>query len=324
MKTCSCGKMTSGSTVCLVLYDKKVAGGEKKTTEVLGAVETVCCESCLVRNARKSMLKSILGFLVGIIIISVVAGLINGVFRLSWVGGGILVVLLLGILIKNIAETIGKTQKNGAALEAFAKYKKQGYIPATDFFYLTREGNELLKDGDLALKKTDTFDPADMMLITDWALEESLKKAPNDSAEVTAIRADLAECSSRAPSEKLSEPMKIRKAFYKPIPAFFLIVITLAVSVLVFVEGFDVKDSYFFFIGGAMFILGFIGAVMLVLRRRMLWYLPIVAMIALFWIADTHIWGEDLRYHLEEPVVISLVVFAAALCWLPYVNKEKK
>ena len=324
MKTCSCGNMTSGSTACIVLYDRKAAGGEKKTTEVLGAVETVCCESCLVRNARKSMLKSILGFLVGIIIISAVAGLINRVFRLSWVGGGILAVLLLGILIKNIAETIGKTQKNGAALVAFTQYRKQGYIPATDFFYLTREGNEFLKNGDLALKKTDTFDPADMMLITDWALEESLKNAPNDSDEVGAMRSALAECSRQFPVDKLTEPPKIRKAFYAPIPAFFLIMITAVVSLLVFQEGFDVKDSYFLVVGGAMLILGLGGTVLLVLRKRMLWYLPIAAMTALFWVADAHIWGDELRYHLEEPVVISLVILVAALFWLPYVRKKEK
>ena len=101
MKSCNCGRSAPGSTTCLVLFDRKENGAEKKTTEVLGAVETVCCDACLVRYARKSILKSILGFIAGVIVISLLAGLINRVFRLSWVGGGLLIFALLGNLIRS-------------------------------------------------------------------------------------------------------------------------------------------------------------------------------------------------------------------------------
>ncbi len=323
MKSCNCGRSAPGSTTCLVLFDRKENGAEKKTTEVLGAVETVCCDACLVRYARKSILKSILGFIAGVIVISLLAGLINRVFRLSWVGGGLLIFALLGNLIRNIAQTIGKTQKNGAAYEAYDRYRKQGSIPAGDFFYLTLAGKNMLSDNGLSLAKTDSFDPSDIILITDWALEESLKSAPDDSSEVAGIRSAFAECHRQKPEDKLTEPPKIRKAFYEPIPAFFLILLTAAVSVLVFYEGFDVKDSYFFVVGGIMAVLGLGGAIMLVVRKKAIWYLPLIAMIALFWVADAHIWGEDLQYHLEEPVIISAVILIVALCWLPYVRKKR-
>ena len=231
--------------------------------------------------------------------------------------------MMLGIMIKNIAGTIGKTQKNGAAIEAYERYKKQGTIPAADFFYLTNAGKNMLSDNGLSLAKTDSFDPSDLMLITDWALEESLKNAPDDSEEVTTIRSALAECHRLEPEDKLPEPPKIRKAFYEPIPAFFLILLTTAVSVLVFYEGFDVKDSYFFIVGGIMAVLGLGSAIMLVIRKKAIWYLPIIAMIALIWVADAHIWEERLRYHLEEPVIISAVILIAALCWLPYIRKKQ-
>lgn len=52
--------------------------------------------------------------------------------------------------------------------------------------------------------------------------------------------------------------------------------------------------------------------------------LPIALMTVLFWVADAHIWGDDLRYHLEEPMVITLVIVAAALCRMPYVKKKGK
>ena len=179
MKSCNCGRSAPGSTTCLVLFDRKENGAEKKTTEVLGAVETVCCDACLVRYARKSILKSILGFIAGVIVISLLAGLINRVFRLSWVGGGLLIFALLGNLIRNIAQTIGKTQKNGAAYEAYDRYRKQGSIPAGDFFYLTLAGKNMLSDNGLSLAKTDSFDPSDIMLITDCSAAGRLMRLQN-------------------------------------------------------------------------------------------------------------------------------------------------
>ena len=134
MKSCNCGRSAPGSTTCLVLFDRKENGAEKKTTEVLGAVETVCCDACLVRYARKSILKSILGFIAGVIVISLLAGRISRVFRLSWVGGGLLIFALLGNLIKILRRQSGRHKKTGLHTKPMTVTEsREAFLQGTSF-----------------------------------------------------------------------------------------------------------------------------------------------------------------------------------------------
>lgn len=325
MKQCSCGKPAEGSTLCLILYDekKKMENGEEKhSTEVLGATETFCCKSCLAHHARKNIGFSILGFIGGVLVIFLLCWLISKVFHLSWVGGGLLSLMILWNLIKELATTVKKTQMNGSASILTEKYKKQGYIPVSDLLWVTDVGQSFMSDdGRLALQKTETFDPEEMMIITQWALEDSIHSLPENDIYRQKMQDALDESCNRASADVLPEPQKIRKELYMPLPAFLLIVVTLVWPPFIFMEGFDVHDPFFFVTGAAMFILGVGGAILLVWKRNALWYLFIVAAVAVFWVASYHMLGADV-YQSPETHIISFSYIVVMLCWLPYCKKK--
>lgn len=325
MKQCSCGRTTEGSTICIVVCEKKTPGDERNTSVPVGAVETVCCKTCLANMVRKALFFDFLKFLIELVVISLVSGLIAKVFSLVWIGGSILFLLCVFQLIRSMAGDYEKTRVNGAAYKAFSEYKKAGSIPEKDFIYLTDEGNAMIRNGGFPLEKTADFDPnEDVAMATYWATEQMLKTAPADDTEANMGRSFLVECIAKASPDHLVEPPKIRKQFLKPLAIFFLLAATAPISLIALFDGIDgilyrsdARHIFFLIAGIAMVVLGIGGSILLMIRRKVIWVLPVLAMTVLFWIRvalDTMHFERELGLLIP----ISLLIIAALLSWLPY------
>ena len=320
MRTCTCGKPAPGSQLCLVLYDTAEAGTEKKTTKPLGAMETTRCERCLAREAWKQVGRDLMAFLLGIVVVSVLAALIGKVFELAWVGGGILVLGLLFGLVKNLLAVVKRTARNGAALCAQRAYRSQGWLPREDLLFLTPEGESLLEGNRIPLEKLGEY-----TFLTVAAAEEALQNAPADSEEIMGIREAIHRARTLASPDVLAEPPGIRRAFYFPLAAGLLLILAGAVAVLILVDVPDTMAAGQLPISALEAVTAavtFGGALGMVLRRKPVWYLPLVIAVILFWALAMR-WGETLRYHYDEPLILSLAIVIPSLCFLPQVFRRK-
>ena len=321
MTTCTCGKAAPGSQLCLVLYDKTEPGTDKKTTKSLGAMETVRCERCLAREAWKQVGRDLLVFLLGIVVVSALAGLIGKVFELAWVGGGILVLGLLFGLVKKLLNVVKRTARNGAALCAQREYRGRGWIPREDLLFLTREGEALLENDRISLEKLGEY-----TFLTVAAAEDALQSAPADSEEIMGIRQTIDRARSLGSPDVLAEPPGIRRAFYSPLAAGFLLLLAAVVAVILLL---DVPDtlaagqSAVSALEVLTAVVTFGGALGMALRRKPVWYVPLALAVVLFWVLAMR-WGEDLRYHYDEPLILSLAVVIPSLCFLPQVLRGKE
>ncbi|MBR0092240.1 MAG: hypothetical protein IJP92_11125 [Lachnospiraceae bacterium] len=337
MKQCECGRNTGGSQLCLVLYDRKSAeekrrkaagaeaAGQANTTEtaqdvpeVLGAIEAVRCEKCLARGAWKSIGVNLLFVVVGVVVITVIAGLFSRSLRITWIGGGLIILGMCGNLIKSIFGATGKERMNGAARHALDAYKKLGCIPATDFIWLTEQGSMLLQNGRIPLTKQAALDPDEVLIASVFTVEESLRKLPENEAKE--IRIALMEARRYASPDVLTEPPHIRKAFFAPLAGSFLIGLTALITLMLFLNNGLGRDRPFVALMlGAMAVSGIIGAVLLVWKKRGVFYLFTLAAIAFHWVAEL----SSIKAHGGSSpigsVIVTVILLLPALLWLPYV-----
>ena len=319
MSTCTCGKTVPGSQLCLVLYD--VVEAEKKTTKALGAIETASCERCLAQEAWKWVGRDLLTFLLGIVVISVLAALIGRVFQLAWFGGGILILGLLAGLVKNLAGALKRTARNGAALRAQAEYRKQGYLPRKDLLFVTETGDALFR-GDRIPQEN----KAGVVFLTVAAAEDALHNAAPDSEETRGLRDAIDRARRLGSPDVLPDLPGIRRAFYFPVAAGFLLLLAGAVAVLCLLDVTDTLSAgqtSVAVLEGLIAVVAFGGAMGMVLRRKPVWYVPLMLAAALCWVLALR-WGEDLRSHWDEPLILSLSIVIPALCFLPWALRDRR
>ena len=321
MRTCTCGKPVAGSQLCLILYDTAVAGSQKKITRALGAIETVRCERCLAREGWRQTGRNLLSFLLGVVVISVLAGLIGKVFHLAWVGGGILILGLLFGLVKNLLTVVKRTARNGAALCAQREYRSQGYLPREDLLFLNQNGVSLSDNNCISLEKLEG-----LHFLTVEAAEDALQHAPPDTEEILGIREAIDRARSLGSPDVITALPDIRKAFCFPLAAGFLLLLMGAIAIICL---FDIPDAWsagrtdVVAMEGLIAVTALGGALGLVLRKKPVWYAPLAVAAVLLWVLSAKMWGEYLSVHLMEPLILSLAIVVPAFCFLPYVLRKR-
>ncbi len=304
---CGCGRPANGTQLCMVLYDVKKEPSEKETTLPLGAIEAACCETCLARRAWKNIGMTFLWFFIQMIAVFVIAWLVGKVFRLAWIGGGMIVIGLTVGLIRDLSRAVKNEATNGAAHRAKSLFQRRGTILAEDFIWLSEAGRSLLAGQKLDLRKT--------AFVTAAAIEESLKKAPADDDEAQAVRLALNEASSHASECVRTEPPKIGKAFYFPIMAIVLAASVLFADAIILSASTKTVDV-------VMIALSIIGVVLLLWKKTALGYLPLTASGVMVSVRSSEIFYARSS---EVPVVVLMfLLIIPILCFLPYLGKKEK
>lgn len=243
--------------------------------------------------------------------------LISKVFRLSWIGGGLIALRLLFEMIKGIAGAARNAAEMGSTAFTEKNYQKKGFIPQEDFFWIAEDCGSVFEEGRLNLNNS----IGEISIISYEAVERGLKAAP-DNEETAYVRQSAALCLQAAHENGHSnfEP-KIIKTMLFPIAIGFVIIARLFVSMLVILEGFEQSLTSVAIIGFFMAILGVYGTVLLWKKKAVIGYIPFVAMIACFWIATSVF--SDLSINVMENLIITTIILIPCFLYLPYTKGKK-
>ena len=311
-----CKKNEGVNQIVLIMDEEKKNPYEKGISKIIGAVSACGCESCLAKTAWKGILLSIVRFLGSILVVSLLAGLIGKVFKLSWVGGGLIAVGLLINMIREIAGAERAAVKHGAVSILEQKYKKLGYIPKQDLFWITDNKEVLFENNRLNLNS-----PAgEISLFSCDIVEAGLKSAP-DNEETVSIRRAVENCKQTAQKTGLLllEP-NIKKRMWFPVVMVLLAAAGLLVSILYMFEGGEMSSISLLITGIAEAAFTVFGVFSFAKKKVAFGYIAFAVVMACMWIGVVAF--TDGGIYVEDTIILSMILLVPCLLYLPFARKN--
>lgn len=328
MATClKCKKRNANEKLYLVLYDKKTKGSPSDEKQgnakplIIGFLRVAACPHCLAKKAWKSVGRSLLLFATGTVVVLLLAWLLSKLLQVAWIGAGLLWLGLCVDLIKKLGSAVKTADRLGAGRFAYDEYLKQGVIPKDDFLSIGEGFRDMFSEFGLSLKKSDTFDPDDLMLIDKRTVEDIMAKSPDMTGDekselITAFAA--VEKTAQQPQE-MKLPT-VLKCFWQPVAASLNLAVAL-LTVFLLVEETSSLSRY----NGAILPLilaivsgiSGIGGALLLIRQKKLGYVFIALMLGLLWFFALGSGSQIIR---GDSAILTIIVVVAALLYIPFMQ----
>ncbi len=134
------------------------------------------------------------------------------------------------------------------------------------------------------------------------------------------------------PGGGIGEGIAIGKALPKEkkkmnflLAAGFLLLLTGFVAVVLLVDMMEVLvygDRNVAVLEGLTAVCAVGGALGMVLRRKLVWYVPLVLAVVLCWVMAQQMWAPYLGEHWGEPMILSLAIMIPSLCFFPQIHRR--
>jgi len=328
MATClKCKKRDANEKLYLVLYDKKTKespSDEKQGNAkplIIGFLRVAACPHCLAKKAWKSIGRSLLLFTAGTVVVLLLAWLLSKLLQVVWIGAGLLWLGLCVDLFKKLGSAVKTADQLGAGRLAYDDYIKHGVIPKGDFLWIREGSRDMFSEFGLSLRKSDTFDPDDLMLIDKRTTEDIMAKSPDMTGDekselITAFAA--VEKTAQQPQE-MKLPT-VLKCFWQPVAASLNLAAAL-LTVFLLVEETSSLSRY----NGAILppvlaiasgISGTGGAILL-LRQKKQGYVFTALMLGLLWFFAIGSGSQIIR---SDSAILTIIVVVPALLYIPFLK----
>jgi hypothetical protein len=326
MATClKCKRRNAYEKLFLMLYDKKTNDSpfdEKQSNagpQIIGSLRAAVCPHCLAKLAWKTVGRALLLFVAKTAAVLLLAWLLSNLLQVAWIGGGLIWLGLCVDLVKRLGSAVKTADRLGAGRYAYDDYLKQGVIPKGDFLWIGEDSRDMFSEFGLTLKKSENFNPDDLMLVDEQTAKETIAKTPTMTEDEKSKLIHAFSAAEKIASHDTKLPT-VLKCFWQPVVASLNLAVALLTAFL-FVE----ETSNLAEFGGSVLPLvlailsgmsGISGAILL-LRQKKQGYIFTALMLGLLWFFAI---GSGSQIIKDGSILLTILVALPALLYLPFLK----